>query len=128
MKKLFPITIAGLMFVTSVRAESAHKGWGASPAQRPSATSIVRDVGMTGPSAAINEPDPPTNGIFHGGYLYKTGSIVAVQRVYMLVPNEDGTIKTKEVRITPPSLLEKEAITGYYSASFRTEEVSFKEG
>src|SRR5690349_17798354 len=108
MKKLLSVTIASWIVAACACAESAHKAWGASPLQPPSATSIVRDVGMAGPGAASDQPDPSTNGTFPGGYLYKRGRSVSVQRVYMLVLNEDGTIKTKEVKITPLSLLEKE--------------------
>jgi hypothetical protein len=56
------------------------------------------------------------------------GSTVSVQKVHMLVVNKDGTINTKEIKITPVSLFNEEVITGYYSASFSTEQVSFKEG
>ena len=131
MKKSLSVAVAGLMLAACVHAESAHKGWATVPAQWSSATSpipVVRDVGMQGPGARIDEPDPPTNGTFRAGYLFKIGSTVAVQRVYMLVSNEDGTLKTKEIKTTPPSLFEKEVITGYYAASFSTEKVSFKEG
>ena len=89
---------------------------------------VVRDVGMQGPWARIEEPDPPTNATFQARYLFKIGSTVTVQRVYRLSPNRDGTLKTKEIKTTRPSLFEKEVITGYYAASFSTEQVSFKEG
>jgi hypothetical protein len=46
----------------------------------------------------------------------------------MLVSDEDGTIRTREIKATPPKFFENEVITGYYSASFSTEKVSFKEG
>jgi hypothetical protein len=131
MKKSLSLAVAGLMVAACARAESAHKFWGAGPAQWSSATSphpVIRDVGMGGPGARIQEPDPPTNGTFRASYLFKMGSTVSVQKVHMLVVNKDGTINTKEIKITPVSLFNEEVITGYYSASFSTEQVSFKEG
>jgi hypothetical protein len=83
---------------------------------------------MRGPWAHIREPDPPTNGPFNGGYLFKTGSTVSLRRVYKLVTNEDGTMKTEEIKITAVSVQKEEVIDGYRSASFSTERVSFKEG
>src|SRR5438093_876843 len=131
MKRSLSIAVASLMIAACAHAESAHKGWGTVPAKWPSATSppsVVRDVGMQGPWARIEEPDPPTNATFQARYLFKIGSTVTVQRVYRLSPNRDGTLKTKEIKTTRPSLFEKEVITGYYAASFNTEQVSFKEG
>jgi hypothetical protein len=130
--KRFPlITFVGLMIAACAQGESAHKGWSAVAARwscDPPSDPVVRDVGMTGPCAGIKQPDPPANGIFHAGYSYRKGSTVTVQRVYMLEHSTDAAIKTKEITITPLSLFEKEVITDYYCAEFKTEKVSFKEG
>jgi hypothetical protein len=131
MKKSLSMVVAGLIIAACAHGESAHKGWATLAARwsyDPPSNPEVRDIGMAVPGASIDQPDPPTNGTFRAGYLYRIGSTITVQRVYMLVPNEDGTIRTKESKATPPSLFEKEVITGYYSASFSTEKVSFKEG
>ncbi len=132
MKKSLSVAIAGLILAAGAHAESAHKGWAAVPAQWPSAAHgppVVRDVGMGGPGARIDEADPPANGTFRGGYCFKTGSTVTVQRVYMLVARQDGTISTREIKTTPLSVHNNtEVIEGYYYASFSTEKVSFKEG
>src|SRR6185503_9429425 len=115
MKKLILAILAVFVWVfTNAHAESAHKGWAAMPAKWPAAEPpapgmpVVRDVGMAGPGARVEEPDPPTNASFQGGYCFKTSSIVTVQRVYMLVTGEDGTISTKEIKTTPLSLHNKE--------------------
>ena len=134
MKKLLLVTIAAVVVTTCADAESAHKGWAAVPAHWPAAeppqriVPVVRDVGMAGPGARVEEPDPPTNAVFRAGFLFKMGSTVTVERVYMLLASDDGTLRTKEIKITPLSLYKNEVITGYYAASFNTEKLSFKEG
>lgn len=131
MKKSLPIAIASLMLTICAHAESASKLWSTVPAKWSGATSlsaVIRDAGMQGPWARIDQPDPPTNATFQAGYSFKTGSIVTVKKVYMLVADEDGTIKTREIKITPVSVQKREVIEGYSYASFSTERVSFKGG
>ena len=130
MKKSILSTVASLMLAACGHAESAHKGWSAVPIECPPAFQfpVIRDVGMQGPWVNIKEPDPPTNGPFKGGYLFKTGSTVTLQKVYKLVANEEGTMNMSEVKITPVSVQKNEVIAGYRSASFSTEKVSFKAG
>src|SRR6185436_5006942 len=131
MKRLLTSAAAALMFAACSRAESAHKGWATSPAQWPgvlSANEVVRHVGLAGPWVHIREPDPPPNGAFRGGYSFRTGSVVTVQQVYMLVANEKGAIKTRKLKSTPPVVGKGEPAEGYSYASFSTKKVSFKEG
>jgi hypothetical protein len=131
MNKYLSIVLAGLLIAAGSYGESAHKGWTTATARwsfDPSPDAVIRSVGMAGPSADIRQPDPPTNGIFQAGYEYRVGSTVNVLRVYMLIPNVDGTIETKEIKTTAPIKLEREVVSGYYSASFNTEKVTFKEG
>ena len=131
MKKVILVVVTSLIVAVCAHAESAHKGWGASPAQWPGAKSpsaVIRDVGMQGPWVSIKEPDPPTNAPFQAGYCFKTGSIVTVKKVYILVVGEDGSINTKEIKTTPLRVHSHEVIDGYSYASFSTDKVSFKEG
>src|SRR5690349_5088109 len=131
MKKSLLVAVAGLMIAACAHAESAHKGWGTVPAQwsgPKSLSAVIRDVGMQGPWVGIKQPDPPTNAAFQAGYCFRTGSVVTVKKVYMLVATEDGTIHTREIKTTPLNVQNGEVIEGYSYASFGTEKVSFKEG
>jgi len=131
MNKVCLVAVAGLVFAACVHAESAHKGWGTVPAEWPGTKSpgpVVHSVGLQGTWASITELDPPTDAALHGGYCFKTGSIVTVQMVYKLVIDENGTIKTREIKSTTPVVSKNEVTDGYYCASFSTEKVSFKEG
>jgi hypothetical protein len=125
------LALACLLLAACANAESARRGWSAEPAQWPSTTSpqpIVKGVGMQGPWTSVDKPDPPTSSTFEGGYSFKTGSTVTVQSVYMLTVNDDGSIKTREIKTTPVSVTKNEVVAGYHCASFTTEKVSFKEG
>jgi hypothetical protein len=131
MKRFLLVAIAGIMIAACARAESAHKGWATVPAQWSGAASpsaVLRAVNMQGPFVPIDKPDPPTNASFQASYLFKTGSTVTVQKVYLLAANEDGTMNTKEIKTTAVSVHDREYIKNYSYASFSTEKVSFKEG
>jgi hypothetical protein len=131
MKKALLLVVAGIMVATCTHAESAHKGWGTAPAEWPRSKSprpAVHSVGLQGPWVSINQPDPPTNAPLGAGYCFRTGSVVTAQRVYKLVVNVDGTVNTMELKTTTPVVSNNEVTDGYHCASFRTENVSFKEG
>ena len=131
MKKVLLMAVTGLMIAARAHAESAHKGWGTVAAEwagAKSPTPVVHSVGIQGPWAPTNKPDPPTNAPLQAGYCFKTSSIVTLQRVYMLVVGEDGTINTREIKSSKPVVSKNEVTEGYYCASFSTEKVSFKEG
>ena len=131
MKTTLLVAVAGLTVAACANAESAHKGWATVPAQwsgAKSSSDLVHSVGLQGPWARIDKPDPPTNAPLHAGYCFKTGSVVTVQRVYKLLADDDGTIQTRELKTTKPVVHDKEVTEGYYCASFSTEKVSFKEG
>src|SRR5262245_32684149 len=111
MMKPILLAVTGFAVATCAHAESAHKGWGTVLAEWPGAKSprtIVHSVGLQGPWARVQEPDPPTNALLHAGYCFRTNSNVTVQRVYKMVVNEDGTINTREIKSTPPVVHSKE--------------------
>jgi hypothetical protein len=131
MNKVLLVAVAGIVVVACAHAESAHKGWGTAPAEWPGVKSprpVVHSVGLRGPGAPINQPDPPTNAPLGAGYCFRTGSVITVQRVYKLVVKEDGSVDTLELKTTIPVVSKNEVTDGYHCASFKTDNVSFKEG
>jgi len=144
MKTFFLVALTSFLVATNAFGESAHKGWRATPDKWPPAGNAkpfragdrgstykgipIQHFYMQGPSARVDRPDPPTKASFKGEYWFRLDSTVTVQKVYMLVASEDGTINTREIKTTPLSVYNKPVIEGYYAASFNTEEVSFKEG
>ena len=144
-KTSLSVAMASLIAATAAWAESAHKGYRAIPDQWPSIARgekgfrpeyrgstysplPFREFRFQAPRVRVDKPDPPTNAAFKAEYWFKMNCTVTVQKVYMLLPNEDGTITNREIKTTPLSVYNKEVIEGYYAASFTTEEVSFKEG
>lgn len=83
---------------------------------------------MQAPMVRVDKPDPPTKAAFKGEYWFRQESNVTVQKVYMLLVSEDGTLTTQEIKTTGFSVYNKPVVEGYFAASFNTEEVSFKEG
>lgn len=145
MKPYIMAAVTGLILTSSAFGESAHKGWRATPDRWPPASGgergfgpkdrgwlyqpiPIRDFSMQGPFVRVDKPDPPATAVFKAAYWFKRDCTVAVQRVYLLIPGEGGTIQTREIKTTPLSVRKKEIDKGYYTASFNTEEVSFQEG
>ena len=142
--KAILLTVAGILITGAVAlAESAHKGYTAYPwpssegnrkGFRPEFRGSTyqplpfREFRLTGPWARIDQPDPPTNSTFKGEFWFKMDCTVTVQRVYMILPQEDGTVTNREIKTSPLSFFNKEVISGYYAASFTTEAITFKEG
>jgi hypothetical protein len=127
MKKSVLVIVAALMLGVCAYAESAHKGWSAE-FLKTSLYPALRSASMRGPWARIDKPDPSTNAPFRCEYAFQTNHTVVVQKVYMLLAQEDGTLQTREIKATAPTLPNEEFTRGVYGCSFATEEVSFKEG
>jgi hypothetical protein len=145
MKPYLVAALIGLLFIACAFGESAHKGWRATPEGWPKATGgkqgfrpkdrgslyqpiPIQHFYMQAPFVRVDKPDPPANAAFKAEYWFKMDCTITLQKVYMLVPSQDGTVKTQEIKTTPLSVYSKEVVEGYYAASFSTEEVSFKEG
>jgi hypothetical protein len=127
MKKSVLVIVAALMLGVCAYAESAHKGWSADISET-STYPALRSVTMRGPWTRIDKPDPSTNAPFRCEYAFQTHHTVVVQKVYMLLAQEDGTLQTREIKAVAPTLPNEQFTRGVYGGSFTTEEVAFKEG
>ncbi|HUT91089.1 MAG TPA: hypothetical protein VMY37_16420 [Thermoguttaceae bacterium] len=138
MKTFFPVALSSLLVATCAFGESAHKGWRATPYQWPSGSGSthsteqdgdtpIKSFRMQGPFVGIGAPNPPAQTSFKGEYWFRRDCTVTVQKVYMLLLGEDGTINTREIKTTPLNV-NTHITTDCYATSFSTEEISFKEG
>lgn len=144
MRTFFLAGLVNVLVVAVAYGESAHKGWRAVPDKWPSPGNSkpfqegtrgstfkeipIQAFGMTGPFVRVDKPDPPTKAAFNGEYWFRQRATVTVQKVYLLTPGDDGAIATREIKTNGFSVYREPVVEGYFAASFRTEEIEFKEG
>ena len=129
---------------TVALGESAHKGWDAVPDRWPEANRTrpfregrrgsayqgipIKYISLHGPWARVDRPDPPPKGPFSGNIWFKQDAKLELQKVYLLSPSDDGSLKQREIAAMAWSVHEKPVVEGYLAASFKTEVLSFSEG